>query len=181
MQFSHTENVTWDYLPIGIWSAVETHVGVMVASLPAIRSLQRSVRERLFPKPPASTSHYEDSSRNTNKIHSRKSSRYHKWLSKTDRSQLSTLGRSQIAKEDFVRLDDYEISAGLDIKKGPIENRFEERFAERNHSAKFLNLSFPSSEDFMSQISASNPTEWPLSGIRVQKEYSIDREGPDLR
>jgi hypothetical protein len=36
IQFAATSNVTWDYLPIGYWSAVEAHVGAIVACLPSV-------------------------------------------------------------------------------------------------------------------------------------------------
>ncbi|KAF1972783.1 hypothetical protein BU23DRAFT_508119 [Bimuria novae-zelandiae CBS 107.79] len=54
IQFSNSQNVTWDYTPIGYWSTLEVHVGVLVACLPAIRSLQR----RIFPSSRAPNSYY---------------------------------------------------------------------------------------------------------------------------
>ena len=45
IQFSNSTNVTWDYTPIGYWSTLEVHVGIIIACLPAVRSLQR----RMFP------------------------------------------------------------------------------------------------------------------------------------
>ncbi|KAF2502651.1 hypothetical protein BU16DRAFT_554699 [Lophium mytilinum] len=45
IQFANTENVTWDYVPIGYWSTIEVHIGIICACLPALRALQF----RIFP------------------------------------------------------------------------------------------------------------------------------------
>ncbi|KAF2274394.1 uncharacterized protein EI97DRAFT_127804 [Westerdykella ornata] len=54
-QFANTQNVTWDYTPVGYWSTLEVHVGVLIACLPALRALQH----RLFPASKKSTSYYD--------------------------------------------------------------------------------------------------------------------------
>jgi hypothetical protein len=166
IQFAHTDNVTWDYLPIGYWSAVESHVGVMVACLPAIRSLQRSIRDKLFPKPVTATSYYEDDTKQSSKKASRKDS--HSRI-------FSSLGRSQVDKEDFVRLDEYEMRAGLDAKDGvssPTPSSFE----------RTLTQSFKSHEDVLplahSGAPMGQPMGQPMGGILVQSEYSVDRASP---
>ncbi|KAL4861092.1 hypothetical protein BDV12DRAFT_208365 [Aspergillus spectabilis] len=46
--FAHTKNLTWDYVHIGYWSTIETHVGVICACLPAIRGLFRRIWPRIF-------------------------------------------------------------------------------------------------------------------------------------
>ncbi|KAL1987280.1 hypothetical protein VTN96DRAFT_4308 [Rasamsonia emersonii] len=38
IQFANTENLTWDYVPIGYWSTIEVDVGVICACMPAMRS-----------------------------------------------------------------------------------------------------------------------------------------------
>lgn len=54
IQFANSHNVTWDYTPIGYWSTLEVHVGIILACLPAIRSLQR----RIFRTSGSPNSHY---------------------------------------------------------------------------------------------------------------------------
>lgn len=54
IQFSNSQNVTWDYTPIGYWSTLEVHVGIIIACLPAVRSLQR----RMFPSSRSPGSYY---------------------------------------------------------------------------------------------------------------------------
>lgn len=171
VQFAHTDNVTWDYLPVGYWSAVETHVGVVVACLPAIRSLQRSIRERLWPKPPNSTSYYESGTKDSSKRSN------HKWSSK-ERSRLSTLNRSKVGKEDFVQLDDFEMRVGADFRKGVSNGEVTtESFSDRS-----LTRSFKSNEDVLplATTPARAPMDQPVNGIMVQMEYSVDRVISDI-
>jgi hypothetical protein len=54
IQFAKTDNVTWDYTPVGYWSTLEVHVGIVIACLPALRALQH----RLFPGSKKSSSYY---------------------------------------------------------------------------------------------------------------------------
>ncbi|KAF2136873.1 uncharacterized protein K452DRAFT_302380 [Aplosporella prunicola CBS 121167] len=46
IQFANSQNVTWDYVPIGYWSTIEVHAGIICACLPAIRALLY----KLFPR-----------------------------------------------------------------------------------------------------------------------------------
>lgn len=39
IQFANSQNVTWDYVPIGYWSTIEVHAGILCACLPAMRAL----------------------------------------------------------------------------------------------------------------------------------------------
>jgi hypothetical protein len=56
-QFASSSNMTWDNTPVGYWSVIEVHTGIVFACLPAIRSLQY----RFFPKPsPADTAYSYD-------------------------------------------------------------------------------------------------------------------------
>jgi hypothetical protein len=109
VQFAHTDNVTWDYLPIGYWSAVETHVGVMVACLPAIRALFGSVQRKFFPKPASQPSYYEDHTKDSTKKGSRKDS---------NSRIFSSMGRSRADKDDFVQLDEFEAKGDVESKAG---------------------------------------------------------------
>jgi hypothetical protein len=174
IQFSHTENVTWDYLPIGIWSAVETHVGIIVACLPAIRSLARHFRQRIFPKPPATNSYYEDHTKDSSKKNSQKS-RSRLWTNQ-DGSRMS---RSKVHdKEDFVRLDEFELglrpdgaanTVGVESTSPPADSSLESH----------ITRCFKSNEDMLPLAATAAPIYQPLSGIQVQTEYSVDRAGPN--
>jgi hypothetical protein len=169
VQFAQTENVTWDYLPIGYWSAVESHVGVMVACAPAIRSLQRSIRDKLWPKPVNASSYYEDDSKNSSK----------KWSSK-DRSRISTLSRSRADKDEFVQLDEFDMQGGENAKEETATNRS----ATQSSSGGSLTRSFTSNEDIIPLAATAAPASMDSSknGIMVQTEFSIDRAstGPGL-
>jgi hypothetical protein len=176
IQFATTSNVTWDYLPIGYWSAVEAHVGAIVACAPAIRQLQRSIRERIWPKQKTPGSYsYEENSRGSNKkIGGSRDLKSRIWLPKTDRSQLSTLGRSKMDKEDFVRLDEYEMGVGLGGKDGVREHRD----PTQNSEDGSLDRSFESNEDVQPPAETAIPAPVvgsPFGGIVVQSEYSVDR------
>ncbi|EOD52794.1 putative cfem domain-containing protein [Neofusicoccum parvum UCRNP2] len=39
IQFANSQNITWDYVPIGYWSTIEVHAGILCACLPAMRAL----------------------------------------------------------------------------------------------------------------------------------------------
>jgi hypothetical protein len=177
IQFAQTTNVTWDYLPIGYWSAVEAHVGAIVACLPAIRQLQRSIRERIWPKHDnPSNYYYEENSGNSSKRNGSKDLKSRIWLSKTDRSQLSTLGRSRVDKDDFVRLDEFEMGVGTgDRKDGILETG-----TPGQHSLdRSLDRSFNSNEDVQPLAAGPEPVVGStLGGIMVQNEYSVDRGSP---
>ncbi|KAH6629844.1 hypothetical protein C7974DRAFT_359898 [Boeremia exigua] len=159
VQFAHTDNVTWDYLPIGYWSAVETHVGVMVACLPAIRALLGSVHRKLFPKPASQPSYYEDHSKDSMNKSSRKDSKSRFF---------SSLGRSRADKDEFVQLDGFETKADVEAKAGqniPASSSFEQS----------LSRSFRSNEDMRPLANSAAPMGQPRNGILVQQEYSVDR------
>lgn len=159
IQFAQTDNVTWDYLPIGYWSAVETHVGVMVACLPAIRSLQSSIQGRLFPKPKTQPSYYEDVSKMSSKKASRKDS---------SSRIFSSLGRSQIDKDDFMRLDEYEMNAGTIGQAASGENT-------PGSFERAVTHSFKSSDDALPLANSGAPMGQPTGGILVQSEFTVNR------
>lgn len=161
VQFAHTENVTWDYLPIGIWSAVETHVGVIVGCMPAMRSLQSSVRSRFFPKNQTSMKFSEDDTRNN----SRKKS-----YSNSGSRMLSTFTRSTLAKtdkEEFMRVDECELRGKTSV--------FDNRATIQNPSEHSLTRLFGSNENVLPLATAPALGGFPLSAIMVQTEYSVDR------
>ncbi|KAJ8057900.1 hypothetical protein OCU04_013082 [Sclerotinia nivalis] len=38
-EFSNTQNITWDYVPVGYFSLMELYVGIIIACIPALRPL----------------------------------------------------------------------------------------------------------------------------------------------
>lgn len=178
IQFAQTTNVTWDYLPIGYWSAVEAHVGAIVACLPAIRQLQRLIRERIWPKQVTTENYYyEENSGNSSKKNGSNDLKSRIWLPKTDRSQLSTLGQSRVDKEDFVRLGEFEMGVGMgDGKEGALGAGF----PKRQSSERSLDRSFKGDDDLQPLEAGPLPAPAlvigsPMGGITVQSEYSVDR------
>jgi hypothetical protein len=175
IQFSHTDNVTWDYLPIGYWSAVETHVSVIVACLPSIRPIIRHVRDRVFPKPATSTSYYEDGSKDTTgsskKKNSQKSATSRLWSTSADRSRMSTMSRSKVDKDDFVRLDEYEMGVGAGVKAGDQDRRT----PTQSSLDSIASRSFKSNEDVQPLAPSAAYSGQPMGGITVQTDYTVDR------
>jgi hypothetical protein len=183
IQFAQTTNVTWDYLPIGYWSAIEAHVGAIVACLPAIRQLQRSIRERIWPKQDTASNYYfEENSGHSSKKNrgGSKDLKSRIWLPKTDRSQLSTLGRSRVDKEDFVRLDEFELGAGNGGgKEGVMEtNGSGDTWPTRQSRERSLDRSFKEDEGVQPLAVPAPVVGSPMGGITVQSEYSVDRGSP---
>lgn len=158
VQFANTQNVTWDYLSIGIWSAVETHVGVMVACMPALRLLQTSIGKHFWPKEESTNGYYPNS-------HSGKRSAWTSRTSRTDRS--GTLSRPHVGgKEDFLELGEFELKADADGKitrDGEASSNF----------TKNMTRSFNSNEDIVPLTDTPAPTG---HAIVVQKVFSVDHE-----
>ncbi|KAL5396585.1 hypothetical protein PMIN02_003079 [Paraphaeosphaeria minitans] len=161
VQFAHTENVTWDYLPIGIWSAVETDVGVIVACMPAMRSLESSLRNRYFPKIQTSTKFSEEDSRKKS---------YSSGRRVLSSFTLSTVGKPD--KEDFMRLEDYELRS---------KRALDGRVVKSTISDNSLTRSLGWNEDQLPLATAPEMGGLPLSAIMVQTEYSVDRGSQKAR
>ena len=174
IQFSHTDNVTWDYLPIGYWSAVETHVSVIVACLPSIRPIIRQIKDRLFPKPATSTTYYEDCSKDTigssKKKNSQKSATSRLWSTPADKSRMSTMNRSRVDKDDFVRLDEYEMSVGADVNAGDQDRRT----PTQSSLDSIASRSFKSNEDVRPLAPTAVYSGQPMGGITVHSDYTVD-------
>ncbi|CAD0082674.1 unnamed protein product, partial [Aureobasidium vineae] len=172
--FAHTDNVTWDYLPVGYWSAVETHVGVMVACAPAIRSLQFQIRQKLWPKPVTQSSYYDDT-KNSSKNKSKADSANRSWGgSKIDsRSRLSTISHR---KDDFVQIDEYEMNVGDGFSRGKEDmSPVVEGDAASEGS---INRAYTPHDD----IAPLAATAAPIGrdhGIMVQTDWSVGRESRD--
>ncbi|KAJ8111287.1 hypothetical protein OPT61_g6080 [Boeremia exigua] len=159
IQFNNTTNLTWDYLPIAYWSAVESHVGIMVACFPAIRSLESSIRRKLFPKPASNKSYYEDNTNGGSKVPSRKDSQSR---------ILGSLARSQSDKQEFVRLDEYELRGGGESKNGT-------NSLTPNTSGESYSHPSASTEDILPVGNSRAPMGHPMGGIMVQSEYCVER------
>jgi len=155
IQFASTDNLTWDYLPIGYWSAVESQVGVMVGCLPAIRSLQTSIQRKIFPKSTTSPSFYGDATRDSSKKAGRND------------SQSRILSQNQADKEGFVCLDEYEMKVGLDARDGTKLGSPHSFEGSSTHSVK-------SYEDVLPLARPSAPIVQPMGGILVQSEYTVN-------
>ena len=118
IQFANTENVTWDYTPVGYWSTLEVHVGIIIACLPALRSLQH----RIFPATKTPASYYNGPSGAYGSPS--KGSPFPsiaKWKGRGDltttASQASMMRSRDRTKADkeFIQLDEYEIRVGSDV------------------------------------------------------------------
>ncbi|KAI4751009.1 hypothetical protein E4T52_16435 [Aureobasidium sp. EXF-3400] len=182
IQFAHTDNVTWDYLPVGYWSAVETHVGVMVACAPAIRSLQFQIREKLWPKPTTQSSYYSSDTKNSSKARSKVDSANRSWgggvVSKTDgpRSRLSSLG-SPHRKDDFVQIDEYEMNVGDEFGRGRRRDEEDRLGVEDVESERSVTRSYTPNDDAAPLAATAAPIgRGYVNGILVQTDWSVGRE-----
>ncbi|KAG9666359.1 hypothetical protein KCU95_g18200, partial [Aureobasidium melanogenum] len=149
IQFAHTENPTMDYLPVGIWSAVESDVGIMVACAPAIRSLGHHIREKIWPKQKSQPSYYEDT-KNSSNHKSKADSVSRSWgASKMDsRSRLSVSNR----KNEFVQIDEYEMDVG-----GPLSPRDDKRTVADDSSEGSFNRSYTPHDDIAPLAATAAP------------------------
>lgn len=120
VQFANSQNVTWDYTPIGYWSTLEVHVGIVIACLPALRSLQH----RLLPSTRSPNSYYPQPSSGYG--YGSKGGSVFPSISKhkkghvdlmTAASQASIMRSRDRNKDDkeFIQLDEYEIRLGDDV------------------------------------------------------------------
>ncbi|ORX93766.1 hypothetical protein BCR34DRAFT_608475 [Clohesyomyces aquaticus] len=117
IQFANTENVTWDYTPVGYWSTLEVHVGIVIACLPALRSLQH----RLFPSTKRTTSYYNQDAAGYGynskggspypSISKFGKNRSHVTTGASQASMIKSRDKSKTDKE-FIQLDEYEIQLG---------------------------------------------------------------------
>ncbi|KAI5196366.1 hypothetical protein E4T39_07803 [Aureobasidium subglaciale] len=173
IQFAHTENVTWDYLPVGYWSAIETHVAVMVACSPAIRSLQRQIRDRIWPKPASTTSYYtSDTKASSSKQKSKNDSANRTWGSKVDRSRMSTLSSSR--KDDFVQIDEYEMNVGSSFGKD--DDRI---FGGEESLGESTNRSCTPHDDVAPLAATAAPIGRGATGIMVHTDWTVEGESQD--
>ncbi|KAJ4299262.1 hypothetical protein N0V90_004506 [Kalmusia sp. IMI 367209] len=117
IQFANSHNVTWDYTPIGYWSTLEVHVGIIIACLPAVRSLQR----RMFPSSRAPNSYYPGpsgaygyNSKGGSPFPSMAKSKGGHVDLMTAASQATMLRSRDRTKSDkeFIQLEDYEYRLG---------------------------------------------------------------------
>jgi hypothetical protein len=80
-------------------------------------------------------------------------------------------------KDDFVRLDEYEMDVGLGGKNGARE----QRDPTQNSEDGSLDRSFKSNKDVQPLAGTAAPAPVvgsPFGGILVQSEYSVDRGSP---
>lgn len=172
IQFAHTENVTWDYLPVGYWSAVEAQVGVMVACAPAIRSLLAQIRQKLWPKPASQPSYYEDT-KNSSKNKSKADSAQRSWGGSKieNRSRLSSISNR---KNDFIQIDEYE----MDLS-GPLSPRDDRSTVAEDSSEGSMTRSYTPHDDIAPLTPLAAPIGRGVNGIMVQTDWSVGRESRD--
>ncbi|KAJ4350086.1 uncharacterized protein N0V89_008707 [Didymosphaeria variabile] len=117
IQFANSHNVTWDYTPIGYWSTLEVHVGIIIACLPAVRSLQR----RIFPSSRSPNSYYPGPSGGYGynskggspfpSISKSKGGHVDVMTAASQASMLRSRDRSKSERE-FIQLEEYEFHPG---------------------------------------------------------------------
>ncbi|THW09226.1 hypothetical protein D6D25_07761 [Aureobasidium pullulans] len=172
IQFAHTDNVTWDYLPVGYWSAVETHVGVIVACAPAIRSLTGNLRNRFFPKPTSQPSYYDDSTAHSSSKRSKGTNNSRNWGSKNGAgSRLSSLSTARGDKE-FVQIDEYEMDVG-----GGGRLKADQRSTAEGSEEGSVNRSHTPYDDIEAAPLATTaaPIGRGVNGIMVQTDFTVGR------
>ncbi|KAL2027461.1 hypothetical protein VTO58DRAFT_111552 [Aureobasidium pullulans] len=172
IQFAHTDNVTWDYLPVGYWSAVETHVGIIVACAPAIRSLTGNLRNRFFPKPTSQPSYYDDSTAHNSSKRSKGTNNSRNWGSKGGAgSRLSSLSTARGDKE-FVQIDEYEMDVG-----GGGRLKADQRSTGEGSEEGSVNRSHTPYDDIEAAPLATTaaPIGRGVNGIMVQTDFTVGR------
>ncbi|KAF2267230.1 hypothetical protein CC78DRAFT_614375 [Lojkania enalia] len=183
IQFANSENVTWDYAPVGYWSTLEVHVGIIIACLPALRALQH----RLIPVRKHASSYYNNFS-GTNGYNSRGGSQF-KSLKGFKRNSQVTTGASQASMmrsgnrthrdKEFIQLNEYDLRLddNPDVEKsngvGRGINRTQCERGDSNNDTVTL-LSSPSLNAPLSLDSSSPPR--PHEGIAIKKDYSVTVE-----
>ncbi|THX58491.1 hypothetical protein D6D08_09052 [Aureobasidium pullulans] len=172
IQFAHTDNVTWDYLPVGYWSAVETHVGIIVACAPAIRSLTGNLRNRFFPQPTSQPSYYDDSTAHSSSKRSKGTNNSRNWGSKGGAgSRLSSLSTARGDKE-FVQIDEYEMDVG-----GGGRLKADQRSTAEGSEEGSVNRSHTPYDDIEAAPLATTaaPIGRGVNGIMVQTDFTVGR------
>jgi hypothetical protein len=191
IQFANTENVSWDYTPVGYWSTLEVHVGIVIACLPALRALQH----RLFPSSKTPASYYGNPSGGygygtgtkggggssafpsiTSKFRSRRVSKH-----MTSASQASMM-RTRNDDKEFIQLEEYEFRLGESqaekeaIGRG-LNNTQVERGSMHSDDGTFLDTS-SAVHVLPARVYEPRP-RLPADAITVRKEYSVNVEyGP---
>lgn len=185
IQFANTQNVTWDYTPVGYWSTLEVHIGIVIACLPALRSLQH----RIFPSTKTPTSYYNRpsgaygyNSKGGSPFPSiSKFRKQHSNLT-TSASQASMMrSRDRTKKDkDFIQLDEYEIRLDSDVEKGEVRRGINNTQIERGSvhredaAATFIDSSSLATLPQAGAYNAGRP--YPQDVITVRKEYSVNVE-----
>lgn len=193
IQFANSQNVTWDYTPIGYWSTFEVHVGVIFACLPALRSLQH----RIFPDSRSSRSYYTGAS-GAYGYNSKGDSpfpsiaKYKKGQSDlmTANSQASMLRSHDRTKttKDFIQLEEYEFRLGdgmSTIEKDEFSRGLNHTQIERGsvHTNDGIRSPIQGTHDLplpktqkRSHLSEQTRVEGLPQVITVRKDYSVTVE-----
>lgn len=155
IQFANSTNLTWDYTAIGYWSTLEVHVGIIIACLPAVRSLQR----RIFPSTRTQNSSYYLGPAGAYGYNSKGGSSFPSSIGKSKGpSNVTTVGsqagfRSRErtpSDKEFIQLEEFEFHLGDKAEKGEV----------RDHGKKSIQLERPSTN------SDDGPGLLPMQGSR---------------
>jgi hypothetical protein len=85
---------------------------------------------------------------------------------------LSGINRTNTDKEDFVRLDEYEMGVGAGVEA--VNTNTGRRTPTQSSLESFLSRSFKSEEDVQPLTTTATSTSPPLGGITVETGYSVD-------
>ncbi|KAF2732466.1 hypothetical protein EJ04DRAFT_565929 [Polyplosphaeria fusca] len=183
VQFANTENVTWDYTPVGYWSTLEVHVGIIIACLPALRSLQH----RLLPDTKHATAYYGGPSsaygysKGGSPFPSMGGFKSKPSQITTEASQASMVRSRDRTKQDkeFIQLEDYEIRLeGRHVENGEHIPRGENRTQIRRGSATNDDAALLNNQVLTALPERRGISPSRSDGLRVQvkREYSVDVE-----
>ncbi|KAK0628088.1 hypothetical protein DIS24_g10834 [Lasiodiplodia hormozganensis] len=112
IQFGSTHNLTWDYTPVGYWSTIEIHVGIICACMPAIRALLMQWMPKVMGQTTKDKSYGQSSSGFSSKFGGSSNNAMPKG------SQLSNRTKGE-DDGDFIPLVDVESQAGTSVHGGP--------------------------------------------------------------
>ncbi|KAF2748513.1 hypothetical protein M011DRAFT_400906, partial [Sporormia fimetaria CBS 119925] len=172
IRFANTQNVTWDYTPVGYWSVLEIQLGIIVACFPALRALQH----RLFPRTKKASEWYKSPA----------SYRYGTGKSKTPAQTLllSVTSRFRNRRSEHLPTHNGDLSmqrgthtthAGASDELAIVGHEHSNTQVERasTHDGD-TNHTFLDTSSLESVFAP--PVRFPSDGITVKKEYSVNVE-----
>lgn len=183
IQFANSHNLTWDYTPIGYWSTLEVHVGIITACLPAVRSLQRRVLPSSgtsagYPNVSVKTSYYcKGGSPFPSAIKSQGGGGGHVDLVRAASKAKESNSRFREKSGEFIQLDEYEFQL---VEKRPTPPEQVDPYKPRAGSTATQNerLSIYSDDDAeLLPIQSTHAMSPPSTGFH-RPRYEIDSPLP---